>query len=221
MNLKIKKAIIFLFILVLLVISILLVLVMQKRESKNNDMISNIIVNTNWPISDVPIAPIKDLKITEIDAANFSASSESGLSYGELRKYLIALYDSGFKPDETYGAKNPHSMYESIDGSNVNDILWIGTKDNNYVITIHWTENKIEGTKKDEYERTFDISLFIRSKRAELGNNDMLDINNWGEFIESGDELIFSGDLSVFDNLSGDDKTQLEESGEVSSGEVQ
>ncbi len=225
MDSKRRKAIIFLLIIVLIVVSILLMLIMQKRENQNVDIISNIVANTNWPISDVPLLPCKDLKIVELDAANFSASSENGISYSELRKYLITLYDSGFKPNETYGAQNPHSMYESIEGSSINDILWIGEKNDNYVITIHWTENKIENSKKDEYERTFSISLFIKSKRAELGNNEMYDISEWGEFIESGDELVFSGDYSFLNNGSGDNESGeheviLESSGESLSGDA-
>ena len=160
MNKKKLVAVFFLLIIVVVSFISLRVLNNMKRKIEVNETILKAVENTNWPVNDVPLISKGNLVVSNLGEYNCEAKITSGVSYDEVRKYLIKLYDIGFEPYEDLGSMNPNRLIPASSAESIKELSWIGQKDN-YTINVLWAK---EGATDDfglEYTFNLEINLFI------------------------------------------------------------
>lgn len=156
-KLKLIFALLFVALIVLIGIRVLSNL---KNQSIKRSIISTAIEGTRWPVEDVPLLAKEGLIVEDIGSYNCQASISSGVTYSDIKNYLIELYNKGFKPFEEYGSLNPNRLLDVSNADNINDLSWMAEKDN-YVVNVLWAR---EGATDDlgfEYDFNFDMNLFI------------------------------------------------------------
>lgn len=139
----------------------------MKVKLMQDEIINSAIDGTNWPINEVPLL-IKDGISVSGDLENiYNVRCSSKISYDDIKKYLIELYDVGFKPLKEFGSQNPNYLSDNIDNLDQKELLWIAEKDN-YTITVLWSD--VDNNVNSLYDYNFEITLFINSTETN-GNN--------------------------------------------------
>lgn len=147
---------VFVFILIVLVMA----LVSVKNNMHKNEIIALALEGTNWPIDDVPMIVKNGISVSGDLKNIYDVSCSDEVTYTELRSYLIELYNSGFKPVETFGCQNPNNLKISIDDAKQKELLWIAEKDN-YTVSILWAQKGALNELGKEYEYNFEMNLFV------------------------------------------------------------
>ncbi|MBQ8299394.1 MAG: hypothetical protein IJX99_05980 [Clostridia bacterium] len=202
MNSKGKKILVVLVLIIIIVVCLLGIILLKKIESNEsiNDIIAQIVEETNWPIEDVPIFYHNDVIVEKPSEGNWSISFDSGIDYQELREYLLELEDEDFSPDKSTGSQSPRLLYTSLGENSAKDIYWQGNKES-YTIRVHWA---LEGATDEfnvPYSYNFDLNLTkkIEDSKMEIPSDDTKQTDE-NDFVElSGD---ISGDISG--DVSGD-----------------
>lgn len=196
---NIKKAQLFL---ILVIIIILIALICILRSNAYSKRSSELIIeealksSSVWPIDEIPLIGKKGLTIVDFSETSSVASIPSGVTYEELREYLIKLFSLGFLPDKNTDSDNPKYLISSLKDTEIDSLTWFANKDK-YSIFVNWAEDG------KGYNYNFEISLNILD---DTDTNDDIstngDINKSGDVNISGDSNI-SGDV----NISGDTNT--------------
>ncbi len=167
---KERVKVIFILVAILLLALLLLSFAVNiKNESTEESMIKNAMKGTNWPVEEVPILYKENMKITE-DQYFSTIEIPSGVSYDELREYLIRVYDSGFKPNEDFGVQNPNNMTLTTENMDLKQVLWIGSKDK-YQINVTWAEEGAKNVFGDPYEINFEVVLYTEPDMSKINEN--------------------------------------------------
>ena len=182
---KRRLAVIFV-LLAIVVISILGISILRNKRDAfiRQQLIQEAVEGTNWPIEDVPLIGKKGLTVANFGDYTCEATIPSGVSYEDIRKYLIQLYHIGFRPDSDYGSENPNYLNSARNATHINEITWIAQKDN-YYVTVLWGREGALDEFELPYEYNFDVNLFIKP-----GN-----VNKQEEQVQSGDLLGESGEI--------------------------
>ncbi len=189
-NVKTIKIIILLSFLVCILCCALLFLNYIKMTELERQLIAAIVKDTEWPIEDVPMIPIEGVEVNKIMDGYMYASVDKGVSYSDLRKYLVVLYDAGFN-EFTFNSKNPNYMIETNVGTDINYINW-SANSQKYSIFVTWAQEGAVDYFGDVFNYNFDVILTTKNNLI----TDKLENDNSGEVFED----VASGEQ----NLSGD-----------------
>ena len=160
MNPKKSKAILVLLMIVIVSLVSINLLVSHRNNSRSNALIASAIEGTRWPIQDVPLLAKEGLKVEDYGEYNCQVSIPSGVTYDDIRGYLIQLYKGGFEPYEEYGSQNPNRLMPSSSAEHINEITWIAEKDN-YYLMVMWAKEGATDELDMPYEYNLDMNLFI------------------------------------------------------------
>ena len=193
------KAIFFLLIIVIIAFIGIRALNDMKKRIDINDTILKAVENTNWPVNDVPLISKENMVVNNLGEYNCEVNIPSGVTYDELRKYLIKLYDVGFIPYEELGSLDPNKMVPTSSAESVTEVSWIGQKDN-YTINVLWAKDGAVDEFGIEYGFNLNINLFINPGNTDFSKQDDIEIDN--QNIESLEENNNSGELEVSGDVS-------------------
>ena len=191
------RAVFFLLVIVVIAFIGIRVLNGMKKKVDVNDTILKAVENTNWPVEDVPLISKDNLVVNNLGEYNCEARVSSGGTYEELRKYLIKLYDVGFKPYEDMGSVNPNRMISASSAEDINEVSWMGQKDN-YTINVLWAKDGAVDDFGIEFGFNLDINLFINPGNTDSSMLDENKLNN--QDLEVIEENIDSVELEVSGN---------------------
>lgn len=191
------RAVFFLLVIVVIAFIGIRVLNGMKKKVDVNDTILKAVENTNWPVEDVPLISKDNLVVNNLGEYNCEARVSSGVTYEELRKYLIKLYDVGFKPYEDMGSVNPNRMISASSAEDINEVSWMGQKDN-YTINVLWAKDGAVDDFGIEFGFNLDINLFINPGNTDSSMLDENKLNN--QDLEVIEENIDSVELEVSGN---------------------
>ena len=180
------KAIFVLIIIAIIAFLGIRILSSMKRNSAKNSIISSAIEGTRWPIKDVPLLAKEGVTVVDVGEYNCQVTVPSGVTYGDVREYLIELYQKGFRPYEEYGSLNPNRLVQESDASEINDLVWMGEKDN-YVINVLWAREGALDVTGMEYQLNFDMNLFIKPENGS-SSNPATDTSNEAIAIDFGNQ---------------------------------
>lgn len=217
MNSKSKKILAGLILMTVIIVCLLGIILLKRIESNKNtnDIITQIVEETNWPIDSVPIFYHDGISVETPAEGNWSISFDSGIDYQELREYLLELEAEDFLPDKSTGSQNPRLLYTSLSENAAKDIYWQGNKEE-YIIRVFWA---LEGAVDEfniPYSYNFDLILTkkLEDSKAEISSDDTKQ-NYENDFKNiSGD---ISGDISRY--ISGDSSGDI--SNDISKDEFQ
>ncbi|MBQ9280559.1 MAG: hypothetical protein IJ215_05935 [Clostridia bacterium] len=237
---KKRLKLIFVLLIIVVVAFIALRILKAKRNSFNVDsLVTSAVEGTNWPINDVPLIAKEGLIVEDVGEYNCQASISSGVSYDEVRKYLIQLYNLGFNPYEEFGSLNPNRLVPAGSAQSLNEVSWMGQKDN-YTISVLWARENSTDEFGIAYEFNLDVNLFIDPGNLSTDNTTNENENqaiNFGDLVsgeedslkeestsgetEISSETIISGETQTLDEdlLSGDN-TNIEENVVSGEGEI-
>lgn len=159
---KYVKLLGFLLIFVFFLILALNILYLVRDKMAKNEIITSTIDGKNWPIDDVPILAKDGINISGDLENMYNVSCENEVTYGELRDYLIELYNAGFEPVKELGCENPNNLKTSIEAVKLKELLWIGEK-NNYTVNILWAQKGAKNEYDEVYKYNFEMTLFVTS----------------------------------------------------------
>lgn len=204
MNIEVRKLKVILILLIVVIISLLsiLVLLSQKQNSEYMQLATKAVEGTKWPLEEVPLLVKEGITVKDLGEYTCQANVESGVTYEEVREYLIELYDDGFDPNSDYGSDNPKRLISSIEGTDITEITWIAQKDN-YYVTVLWALEGAVNESNIPYEYNFDMNLFMSPSSTNNNQNEVIadellneDEEHSGNIESSGEVNFLSGEQS-------------------------
>ena len=165
---RLKVILVLIFVAIIAILGIYILSVM-KRASTKSSIISSVIEGTKWPIKDVPLLAKEGMKVEDDGDYNCQVTISSGVTYEDLREYLIELYQKGFRPYEEYGSLDPNRLVVGSGASEINNLVWMGEKEN-YVVNVIWAREGVTDDSGLEFPFNFDMNLFIKPSNSASTN---------------------------------------------------
>ena len=190
MDLKKLKIILFLLVVVIICFIGIIFISSKRNLQSSNSIFAKAVEGTKWPSGDIPLISKEGLYVEDFGEYTCQATIDSGVTYEEFRKYLIELYELGFRSTEEYGTENPNRLVESVIGTGITELTWIAEKDN-YFITVLWAQEGAVNEFDIPYEYNFDMNLFINPSDSLLNSNNTENNDDRETFYEDfGNETV-------------------------------